>query len=183
MLLVYCVFCVYSPVSLLSIAKAPLCLSNPSIITSIVCRPINHSYLWCLCLSFPKLELRLKPEMVSLGNKVLPNRVSKNYLFKNYLLTALISSSTHHNYRYIICSHKLSHAIDLLSSYCNNRQKIKVLKSLFVEFPQCQKAVLTIIYLQCISCNSSNVQFKFKFIKNAMVEKYSKIRWSGLGNC
>ena len=35
-----------------SIAKAHLCLSNPSIITSIHCRTFSHSSLWLSCLSF-----------------------------------------------------------------------------------------------------------------------------------
>ena len=94
-------------VSLWSIAKAPLCLRSPSIITSTHYRSIHHSSLWCSCLSFNLLESGLRPAMVSPDNEVLPNWVSKIlfllpvillnlYSIKNSISTIYVSSYTCH---------------------------------------------------------------------------------------
>ena len=66
-----------------SIAKAPSCLNNPSIITSIHYHPMHRPSLRSSSLSFQRLEPRLRE--ISLGTQILPERVSSN-LITFYLL-------------------------------------------------------------------------------------------------
>ena len=64
--------------SVASIAKATLCLKNPSIITSLVCQSIYHPTLWSPSLSFTPPEPRLRSPGTSPGFNILPARVSTN---------------------------------------------------------------------------------------------------------
>ena len=77
-------FCVIFAVSV-SIAKAPLSLINPSIITSISYRTYFHPYLWILCLSFNNTEPRLTSFKDSRGIQTLPERVPTTFLLFNFL--------------------------------------------------------------------------------------------------
>ena len=73
-----------SIVSVVSIAKAPLCLRKPSIITSKVYHTLYHpSHLWSLCLSFNLPEPRLKSLMDSRGTQILPFGVSTTVFYNN----------------------------------------------------------------------------------------------------
>ena len=67
--------------SVVSVAKAWSCLSNPSIITSKVCQPISRPFLWLLRLSFIQPEPRLRLNRVSRGINILPARVANNLIF------------------------------------------------------------------------------------------------------
>ena len=196
-----CYTCCVS-VTLLSIAQAPLCLSNPSIIISFICHSINQPYLWCLSLSFQMLEPRLKPEMVSLGNKVLPNRVSKNLSFA-YLSNINISSC---RYRDITSS------LTSLDSYINavkslsvtvspaiirlnqttplnsHRKKTsnKMNVSLFViEDPSGHKLNVTLINTK-LKCNLPQLQYNYfmnimkkNYVKNPLVWTWKLLRRDG----
>ena len=114
--------------SVVSIAKAWSCLSKPSIITSTHCRPIYHSSLWCLSLSFQTLEPRLRSNRISRGFNKLPERVSKKYfiLFISFKLIVEINTNLiKTNIKYISKTDRLkSHLSRLNSINCTTKENI-----------------------------------------------------------